>query len=271
MRQAPGRLGRILGRGFGYLLNLIGWRPQPLPLIDRYLYCSDFIRRISQVNCTGVARQEVIHWGLPGADRLPALPSNHFASPEPLALVFAGQLLDHKGLLVLVRALARCRRPHRLLVLGDYATDYAARCKRVAAKLGCAERIEFAGKKPHDEMLDLMSRAGHVLVVPSVWDEPFSIVVIEGMGIGLAVIASKTGGTAEAIADGENGLLFPRGDSKALTAAIDRLEADRDLARRIGAQARQTVRQRFTLEGMVDQILAGMVEAPGHASKPLAA
>jgi glycosyltransferase involved in cell wall biosynthesis len=180
--------------------------------------------------------------------------------------VYAGQVLEHKGLAVLVRALAR----HPLVVIGDDRSDYAAVCRKVAAKLGVLDRIRFLGKKPSGEVPGLLSTSGHVLVVPSVWDEPFSIVVLEGMGVGLPVVASNTGGTGEAIADGETGFLFARGNDRELAAVLDRLDADRALCRRVGARARQLVLQRFTLGAMVDDILAGMPGAPEDALRAAA-
>jgi glycosyltransferase involved in cell wall biosynthesis len=269
-RRQPSRLVRLPARVAGRLLFEVGFLPDPVPLIDRHCYCSAFIRKISRGNCAGVAAHEVIHWGLPHAERLPTLPPDHFDGEEPLTLVFAGQLLEHKGLAVLLRALWRCRRKHRLVVIGDDATDYAAGCKKLAAKLGVAEQTHFAGKKKPSEMLELLAGTGQVLVLPSVWDEPFSIVVLEGMGVGLPVIASDTGGTAEAVREGETGFLFPRGDARALAAAIDRLDADRALCRRVGARAREMVRRRFTMEGMVDQLLAGMTQAPAGDVKAAA-
>src|SRR6202011_2076321 len=118
---------------------------------------------------------------------------------------------------------ARTQRPHRLVVIGDDATDYAGQCKTLTNRLGLGDRVLFVGRKKHAEMLELMARTGQVLVVPSEWDEPFSIVVLEGMGVGLPVIASRTGGTGEAIVEGENGFLFPRADARALARVIDRL------------------------------------------------
>jgi glycosyltransferase involved in cell wall biosynthesis len=266
--DSPHRVSRFFGRTIGRLLDAAAWLPDPLLRLDRYLYCSDFIklaarlgllervrRAIGRENNLAVAEQAVVHWGLPEVGRLPLLPADHFDHDKPLTLLFAGQLIEHKGLHVLLGALARCRRPHRLVVLGDDQTEYAASCKQLAAQLGVLERVHFAGKKPNAEMPNLLNREGHVLIVPSVLDEPFSIVILEGMSVGLPVIASDTGGTAEAVVDGETGFLFPRGDARELAAVINRLEADRPLCRRVGARARLTVRQRFTIEGMVDQML----------------
>jgi glycosyltransferase involved in cell wall biosynthesis len=254
----------VLGR----LMHETGWMTDAVPLFDGYFYCSEFIRKLSAENAMGVARHEVVHWGLPGTARLPEVPLGHLERPGPLTVVFAGQLLPHKGLKVLIQALAVCHEPHRLVVLGDDTTDYAGSCKRLAVHLGVDGRIEFTGKKQHEEMLGLLARTGQVLVVPSLWDEPFSIVVLEGMGVGLPVVASATGGTAEAIRDGDNGFLFPRGDSQALAGVLDRLAADRALCRRAGTTARQEIQQRFTLEGMVDVLLAGMRTGAERASAP---
>ncbi len=255
-RRSRHRLIRVPWRVIGRLLSEAKLLPQPVPFIDQHYYCSDYIHKLSRRTCAGIARHAVVHWGLPHISRLPTLPPGHFDQAEPLTLVFAGQILEHKGLVVLLRALRHCRARHRLVVIGDDATDYAANSKKLAAKLGVLEQTQFLGRKKNEEMLALLASSGHVLVVPSMWDEPFSIVVLEGMGVGLPVIASDTGGTAEAITDGETGFLFPRGDAKALAAIINRLEADRSLCRRVGARARDMVRRRFTMEGMVDQILA---------------
>jgi glycosyltransferase involved in cell wall biosynthesis len=257
---------RAGGKVFHKLLRKLQWIADPLPLLDGYFYCSDFIRRLSRENSVGIAEHTVAHWGLPEVERLPVVPPEHFNGPLPLTLLFAGQLLPHKGLKVLLRALLHCQKEHRLVVVGDDTTDYAAQCKSLVVKLGLGERVFFAGRKKHVEMLELMAHTGHLLVVPSEWEEPFSIVVLEGMGVGLPVLASETGGTAEAIVDGENGFLFSRSDSRALGTLIDRLEVDRTLCRRVGTRARQEVLTRYTMPGLVDQILARLegksAEAP---------
>ncbi len=116
-------------------------------------------------------------------------------------------------------------------------------------------------------MLPLIARLGQVLLAPSVWEEPFSIVVLEGMGIGLPVIASNTGGTPEAIEDGDNGFLFTGGSSRELAAIIDRLDADRALCRRVGERARQCVLRDYQIERLVDRLESCMAGSPAEAMK----
>jgi glycogen synthase len=252
-RRLPFRLaGRVLARLLAGA-DRDGARP---PRADRWLFCSRFLADEARRAGTLPGQAEVVHWGLPDPEGLPAVPPAHFDGADPLTVLYAGQIQEHKGLDVLLRALARCRRPHPLLVFGDDRTPFAARCKALAAELGLADRVAFRGQTEHAALMSLLARSGHVLVVPSVWDEPFSLVVLEGMGLGLPVVASDTGGTAEAVRDGDTGLLFGRGDAAGLAAALDRLEADRPLCRRVGARARAAVREHFGMRRMVGRLLA---------------
>jgi glycosyltransferase involved in cell wall biosynthesis len=262
-------------RAAGVLLRRAGLAPQQRPQVDCFFYCSDFIRRISQHNAalppaafrlaskkggaTGGAIGRVAPWGISGVRRH-AAPPDHFQGRRPLTLLYTGQILEHKGLRVLIRALALCRARHPLVVIGDDRTDYAAACKRLAEGLGVLGQVQFLGKKDPEDMLPLLIRSGHVHVMPSVWDEPFSIAVLEAMGIGLPVVAADTGGTAEAIVDGDNGFLFGRGDYDGLAAVIDRLEGDRALCRRIGSRARECVLRRYTVELLADRLEGAMRE-----------
>jgi glycosyltransferase involved in cell wall biosynthesis len=261
LQRTPGRVARLAARAGGGVLSLAGLIPSPLPLVDRYFYCSDFIRRVSQPNCVAGSEHHVVHWGVPDSARQHLVAADHFQSSEPLTLVFCGQLLKHKGLPVLVRALAQCKERHHLVVIGDDRTGHAEACRKLASALGVREQVRFTGKKTQAEARAIMAQSGHVLVVPSVWEEPFSIVVLEGMSAGLPVLASDTGGTAEAVEDGENGFLFPAGDARTLAGLVDRLNANRSLCRRLGERGRGRVRHRFNMEVMVDQLLAHMTGA----------
>ena len=235
------------------------------PHLDRYMYCSSFIRGISRSGSAPIARHDVVPWGLAAIDGAPPPSADRFQEEGPLTLAYAGQILEHKGLLVLLRALAACRREHRLVVVGDDRNPYAERCKRFAGSRGLAGRVEFVGKKTNAQTREIVRGRGHVLVVPSVWDEPFSIVVLEGMGMGLPVVASATGGTPEIVEDGRNGFLFPREDFRALRSIIDRLEGDRELCLRVGAEGRERVLAGFSMERMVDRVLEVLASPAGTA------
>jgi glycosyltransferase involved in cell wall biosynthesis len=89
-----------------------------------------------------------------------------------------------------------------------------------------------------------------VSVMPSL-NEALSNVLLESMAAGTAVVATDVGGTSEAVSDGGNGLLVPPSQPAALAGAIGRLLNAPLLARQLGARARQTVEERFSLDRMV--------------------
>jgi glycosyltransferase involved in cell wall biosynthesis len=96
-------------------------------------------------------------------------------------------------------------------------------------------------------------RSHDALVLPSIWDEPFSIGLLEAMASGLAVVGTTTGGSREILADGINALTFSPGDAEALATQIGRLTSA-DLRQRLGRAARRTVEERFTLAAMLERI-----------------
>jgi len=71
--------------------------------------------------------------------------------------------------------------------------------------------------------------------------------ILEAMGHGRPVIAFNTGTACEIVEDSRTGLVVPKGDVQALAEAVQRLITDRDLARRMGEQARETVRENFNI------------------------
>jgi glycosyltransferase involved in cell wall biosynthesis len=90
----------------------------------------------------------------------------------------------------------------------------------------------------------------NVSVLPSL-SEGLSNVLLESMAAGVPVVATRVGGTPEAVEHGETGLLVPPSDPQGLAEAIARLLQEPELAARIGAAGRQSVRDRFSMDKMV--------------------
>src|SRR5262249_38414399 len=105
---------------------------------------------------------------------------------------------------------------------------------------------EALGFVPHDELLRLYGRAA-VVACPS-RREGYGVVCAEAMAHGRAVVVTPVGGMRDLVEDGVNGLVVPVGDAPALRAALERLLADVDLRRRLGAAAGETARQRLSWE-----------------------
>lgn len=97
-------------------------------------------------------------------------------------------------------------------------------------------------------------------VVPSLL-EPFGLVAIEAMAYGRPVVASRTGGLAEIVVDGETGRLVPPGDPQALAQALEELLGDPRRALWMGEAGRLRFESLFTLERMVENTLLVYDEA----------
>ncbi|WP_432505528.1 glycosyltransferase [Kineococcus arenarius] len=160
----------------------------------------------------------------------PAQPS------APLRISMVGRLAPWKGQDIFLRAFAEALAgsEHRAIIVGSAMfgeDDYAAELRGLAGDLGIAGQVDFTG---FSEDVEAVLAESDVLVHASTVPEPFGQVVVEGLAAGLTVIAADAGGPAEIITDGENGLLFPPGDSRALADRLRRATEDYDLRRRLG-------------------------------------
>ncbi|MCS6928962.1 MAG: glycosyltransferase family 4 protein [Saprospiraceae bacterium] len=166
-------------------------------------------------------------------------------------LVFVGRLVSDKGADVLLRALARLHAaglPLKLTLVGQGPEEETLR--QLAAELCLREWVAFEGLKQGTELAALLNEH-RVLVVPSVWPEPFGIVALEGLACGCIVVASNTGGLPEAL--GGLGVLFPPGDEIALADAIAHvwkrplnfLPPAEKVAAHLRAHTRQTIAERY--------------------------
>lgn len=185
----------------------------------------------------------------------------HFRGDGPLLGFLAGLRLQ-KGLSILLDALERLAREGeavRFAIVGNGPLDLEVR-RRVASGSLAASTLVL----PFDGRPEPYLRAFDGYVLPSLW-EGLPLAALEAMAAGLPVIASDSGGTREAVADGETGVLFPVGDAPALAAALRRLAGDAALRARLGVAGRERWRERFMAQPMVAATAAlyERVVAPG--------
>ena len=154
------------------------------------------------------------------------------AGPRTGDLIFVGRLVSDKGVGLLLDAMKLLEAKPHLTIAGD-GPERAA-LEKQAADLQLRSQVDFVGPQ-HGEQLARLLRLHQILVVPSLWQEPFGIVALEGIACGCVVVGSAGGGLAEAI--GPCGATFPNGDAAALGKAIARLLADPDECARLRQNA----------------------------------
>lgn len=174
------------------------------------------------------------------ADKAPPLARASLATPASARIVLAlGRLHPNKAFDVAIEAIAAV--PDAVLwIAGEGETR--ALLLAAASRAGVADRVRLLGWR--EDVAALMA-AADVLVCPS-RIEPLGNVVIEAWARGLPVVAAAAAGPRWLIAPETSGLLVPVGDASALAAALRRVLADHDLARRLVAGGGDAYLRDFT-------------------------
>jgi glycosyltransferase involved in cell wall biosynthesis len=172
-------------------------------------------------------------------------------------VVFVGRINRWKGWEVFLEAAAIVAPKFpsaRFLVAGDPPAGEESRMdvlQQQLFRLQLVDRVEVIGFE--DDVPGLLDQAA-IVVVPSVWPEPFGMVTLEAMRAGRAVIATAQGGALDLIEAGRSGLLVPPGDALALAHAIESLLADPALRTRLGDAARHRAIATFSEAEFMDGI-----------------
>ena len=153
-------------------------------------------------------------------------------STGPPRILSIGRLAYPKDFVTLLAALARLDADYRLSLVGD-GPDAAEVAAALEAQ-GLSDRVELLGAR--ENVSELLARAD--LFVLSSRSEGFPVSILEAMAAGLPVVATDVGGVAEAVLDGETGILVPPADPEALAAALERLVDDVELRHHLGAAGR---------------------------------
>lgn len=152
---------------------------------------------------------------------------------------------------LLVEALAHTRSGLSAVVTGR--GELLAEVTKRTAQLGLDDRVNLAGFVSDDELIDLYANALAVVYAPV--DEDYGYITLQAFYAGKPVItAVDSGGVLEWVEDGVTGLVTD-GSPAAMAEALDRLTADRDLARALGAAGRERVKN-LSWAPAVDRLLS---------------
>lgn len=215
------------------------------------------------------AREQHIKGGLP-AERIVVKPN--FVDPDPGPregdehggyALFVGRLTPEKGVDTLLAAWERVGRTMPLRIVGD--GPLAERVRAVAQRVA---GVEWCGAQSRERVLAHMRGAG-LLVVPSLWYEPFGVVVAEAFGVGLPVLASDLGNLLVMVREGDTGLHFRTGDAADLARVVQWAALHREEMAEMGRRARREFEARYTAERNYDMLMHVYELAIERASRRL--
>jgi glycosyltransferase involved in cell wall biosynthesis len=162
--------------------------------------------------------------------------------PEDFIL-FVGNLNPFKGVDMLIEAYNRLDVKTKLVLIGTRHPDYHYKG---------TDKIVLMENVPYELLIEAYQNCRFAMF-PSIRLETFGVVTLEAMAQKKAVIASRSGGLSEVVADKETGLLVPPGDIEALSQAIKYLLENPDIASRMGQKGYERWQHYFTTEATISE------------------
>jgi glycosyltransferase involved in cell wall biosynthesis len=250
---------RILGK---LAMSILAGEGQPRLQLEHVICVSARVRDLLMEAGLPLENARIIHGGT-DVERFANVHKRDYSSGT-LKLLYAGQLVQHKGAHTAIEAMAHLvnqQKQHQLslTLVGSGHPDYESLLRDLVRKECLQDFVTFHEPVSRDKMPGLLQQFD-VLVFPSIYEEPLARMTQEAMAAGLVVIGTTTGGTKEILRDGETGLTFPPEDANGLAEQIARLIGNPDFCDRLAQAGRRTVLENFTLDKMVSDIEVYLLE-----------
>jgi len=239
---------RCMPRNIAIGLPLIMKAKAIIKLHQKHSYlvvASNFMKNQLVVNGFDAKKVEII----PYFTRLPE-PKKAKNIAEPIILCL-GRVVHEKGMQYLLKAFSELKRKSHLVIIGD--GPMLDEIRRLAQSLDISQKVTFTGWLRHHDLDDFYRKAS-VVVVPSVWSEPFGIVGIEAMAYRKPVVAFDEGGISDWLVDGRTGFLTAPRDWRKMADNIRFLIDDPALAENFGAAGRKIVERKFLADSHIDNL-----------------
>ncbi|OGO32424.1 MAG: hypothetical protein A2Z16_02510 [Chloroflexi bacterium RBG_16_54_18] len=238
-----------------------GWKNRLYRSVERHYFAAlDGMIFNSQTTRLVVGQLGVKREGIPHLVAYPA--GNHIGVPiseaeirkrffesGPLRLLYVGNVIPRKGLLLILKALSGIKHDFwTLKVVGSLETDrrYSKMVMQQIAKSGLGSRVELCGRQINTALIEAL-KSSQVLVLPSYY-EGYGIAYLEGMAFGLPAVATTQGAAGEIITHGENGYLVAPGSIGELREVLQKLVFDRESLLRMSMAARERFLEQPTWE-----------------------
>ncbi|MEA5549896.1 glycosyltransferase family 4 protein [Anabaena cylindrica UHCC 0172] len=232
----------------GYIAELA-----PKSRLYQFVTCSNWIREGLKQQGYPAQTAQTIYLGAPVEEFYQAeLPPR-----DKLHIVYASLLMPYKGADVLIEALTLLQVEGMEFTAtfagGTLIPEFVDELKEFVKSEGLEEQVKFTGVLSRQELKQLY-RTQNVLVLPSRFQEPFSISLIEAMSAGLTIIASNTGGSPEAVEHGKSGLIFESENPLDLADNLYYLVNHPNEWEMMTKNGQQRALSKFSLKHTVDQL-----------------
>jgi len=171
-----------------------------------------------------------------------------------LKLLYVGQLWEAKGVHILLKAVGLLRNKNvnfKLTIIGKGDPGYIRSLHCICREKKIVDNVQFIKKMERKNLIRYYQNS-HIVVFPSIWKEPFGIVLLEAMATGTPVISSKCGGPLDIVKDDITGFFFKPGDYKDLASKILLYEKNHNLIKEMGQKVRDEVSKNFKIEKVID-------------------
>lgn len=274
LRKRPGQ--KIVLHMHNDHLSMRLFRPfyrRALAKADRVICVSDYIRRQAVLHFSEYADKFCVVFNATdpevfkpyGDEATRQLEGVIQIEPGKKYLLYVGRLTPVKGVHVLIEAFSEIHRNMpdvRLIITGSSFFGGAAKTAYEQQLVNLAEPVNdaivFTGYLPHEKLKYLYSIVD-MIVLPSVWQDPCPLVVLEAMASGACLVSSAVGGIPEVVENGKTGVLVEPNNTEELARAISSVLIDSEAMKRMEANAREKIVAGYTWERLVlelEQILS---------------
>lgn len=244
--------------------QLARWTTRSYRLAGQAIFASRFMERLYRDAGFSFSNSRIVYHGIRDVQDIPVPPRDSLRTPGRLKLLFAGRIVEIKGVHTAVEALPTIQRALpsiqvSLTIIGDRQDrHYQERLGALVDRFGVGDAIEFAESVAESELPNVFA-THDIYLFPSLY-EPFSLTLIHALRAAIPTVASDAGGNGEIVLDRRTGLLFTRGDAQALAEAVVTLAHDDTLRARLAEEGRRVANE-FTFNRMVDQVERCLGEA----------
>lgn len=172
-----------------------------------------------------------------------------------IKILYVGRFDNGKGIEYLIGAIPLIVKHHNncsFVFVGD--GPIKPQIEKLAKKLGISKYITFEGFVPHNNINKYYHKCD-IVVVPSVWPEPFGRSVIEAMACGNPIIATEVGGIPEIVEHEKTGLLIKPASLEEIANSIMMLLCNADKRKKMGEMGKKVIKEKYNVEVIAKKTL----------------